>query len=158
MGQINDNVHFTQVSWNTCIPAQKSIPAYGLVHRFPVYSRQVGGSSVVDLTELAHIFAFAGKITGVQVVPIVAPDGGDRQFTVDVLLGNQGGAYATILTTPIVVSDSHANRQVLSGVLAVNPTVCSAGDSVQVVWDASGSTGTQGLGAVATIFVEEEPL
>ena len=156
MGQINDSLHVGgQLSYNTFLASKNSIAAEGVIHRFPLHYFQAAGADIVDATVNLHTFVFGGAVTGIVITASTAPDGGNKLFTVDLKKGNQGGAFASILTAPVQMDDAHANRQVITGVLSSSPTVCSAGDTLQLVVDAQGSTGSQGQGLIVTVFVLE---
>lgn len=124
------------------------------VHRFAVNYSQASGSDVVSETRIVHIVQGAGSIKAVEVVPDTAPTGGDKQFTVDVLIGNASTAYATTLTSAVTVNTSSVTRTIQAGTISGGGTVAD-GDSVQVVVTASGSTGSQGQGVNVLISIDE---
>ncbi len=73
---------------NAMIEAGAAIAASKLVHRYNARHGQKGGTDVASETMGVHTFRAAGTIVAVEVVPLVAPTGGNKQFTVDVKLGN----------------------------------------------------------------------
>lgn len=137
------------------IEASAMVAATKLVHQHAARYVQAGGSDVVAVTVPLHTFRGAGEIVAVEVVPLVAPNGGDKAFTVDVLKGNQATPFATVLTAPISVADAQGDREVVSGTLAT--TEAADGDTLEAVVAVSGTTGTQGQGFVLTVWVREEP-
>lgn len=141
---------------NVNIEGNAGIDASKVVHQFPATYRQDEGADVASKTAPVHIAAAAATVLGVKVLCVTAPTGGDKQFTVDVKKGNQSGAYATILTGVVTINSTKANREVTSGVLSGTPTL-AAGDSLQVVVTASGSTGSQGQGLLVEVILRENP-
>jgi hypothetical protein len=138
------------------IEGNAGIEATKVVHQIPCHYRQVEGADVVSQSAPVHIAAAAATVVAVKVLTVTAPNGGNKLFTVDVKKSTGGGAYATILTGVITVDDAATDRQVLSGTLSGTPTLV-AGDSLQVVIAASGSTGTQGQGVLVEVIVRENP-
>lgn len=137
------------------IEGNAGIQASKVVHQHAVRYHQAGGTDVVAATVPLHIFYGDAEILAVEVVPITAPTGGDKAFTVDVKKGNQAGAYATILSSVITINSGVANRQVVSGTLST--TTALDGDSLTVVVAVSGSTGSQGQGVVVIVWLREDP-
>ena len=140
---------------NQHIIAAAGIDATKLQHQHALKYVQDGGTNVVSATVPLHVFRATAEIVGVEVVPIVAPDGGDLQYTVDVQKGNAGSAFATILTGVVTVDDSSVDRTPQEGTLST--TSAADGDTLQVVVTASGSTGTQGQGVLVLVTVRESP-
>jgi len=159
---VNGNVSMASVSLpaaavrNANIEGNAGIEASKVVHRFPTHYRQDEGADVASKTAPVHIAAAAATVAAVKVLCVTAPTGGDKQYTVDVKKGNQAGAYATILTGVVTINSSKANREVTSGTLSGTPTL-AAGDSLQVVVTASGSTGSQGQGLLVEVILHENP-
>ena len=75
-------------------------------------------------------------------------------ITVDIKLGSQGVAFATILSGVVTIDNTKANRQVVDGTISTLTAV--AGDTLEVVVAASGSTGSQGQGLSVTVTVRED--
>lgn len=122
-------------------------------HRLCRSDVQITGADVVDRTAPIHIARAAGTIRGFRVRCDVVPNGGDKQFTVDLQKSTGGGAYATVLSAPVTLDDGNADRDTEVGTLA--STTYVAGDVFRVVWDASGTTGTQGNTAIAQADFDE---
>ncbi len=140
---------------NSDIEQDAGIEATKVIHQHAIHYDQAAGSDVVAQTRLVHTFRAAATIVAVDVVTSTAPNGGDKALTVDVKLGNESTAFATILTGVITVDDSHANREVVAGV--VNTTVAAAGDTLEIVVAVTGSTGSQGQGLCVTVWIRETP-
>lgn len=140
---------------DAAVSASAGIAATKLEHQHALTYSQAGGADVVSATVPIHIFRGAADIVAVEVVPIVAPTGGDKEFTVDVQLGNAGSAFASILSAAVEVDASSVARTIQSGSLST--TTAADGDTLQVVVTASGSTGSQGQGMIVTVWVREQP-
>ena len=140
---------------DAAIKAAANIDATKLIHQHAIRYAVAGGTTVAAVSVPVHTFRSAADIVAVEVVPITAPTGGDLAYSVDVQLGNQSTAFATILTAEIDIDSTVSDREVVSGTLS---TVAGAdGDTLQVVIATSGSTGTQGSGCLVTIWVREQP-
>lgn len=142
---------------NAAVKALAAIDATKLVHQFPLRFGQNGGADVVAATIPLHTFRGAAEIVAVEVVPLVAPTGGDKKFTVDIKKGNESTAFATILSAPIEVSVAAgiADREVAPGTPVT--TTAADGDTLEAVVAVSGSTGSQGQGFAGTVWVRENP-
>jgi hypothetical protein len=137
------------------IEAGANIAASKVIHQHALHYDQKAGTAVVAETRIIHTFKNAAEIVAVEVVPHTKPTGGDLAFTVDVQLGNASTAFATILSAPVTVNSSSANRTIQTGTIS-NDTAAD-GDSLLVVVAVTGSTGTQGQGFGLTVWVREEP-
>lgn len=156
MSVINDNVHVDgNLSCLTFTVANNGIPSVCVVHEFPVWLSQKDGIDVADLIQAVHVARKNGTLVDFEVVPIVAPTGGNKAYTVDLQKGNQAGAFATVLSAPVTVDNSKANRQVLTATLS--STSYSDGDTLRIHFATSGTTGSQGQGVIATLRVRENP-
>lgn len=122
-----------------------------VVHYFPVRYETATGTAVTAATRPVHIARASGTIVAAKAYCTVAPTSSDS-VTVDIQRGNQSTAFATILSSTIVLNSSDANRQVNDGVLST--TSYSADDEFQVVVTVSGTTG-QGLCVV--LYLAENP-
>lgn len=140
---------------NAAIAASAGIDASKVIHRHAIRYAQPSGSDVASATQLVHTFRNTATIVAVEVVTQTAPTGGDKEFTVDVKLGNQSTAFATILSAPIEVDSTVASREVKVGSLSTS--AAADGDTLQVVIAVSGSTGSQGQGVLVSVWVSEEP-
>ena len=135
---------------------EKAVPASKVIHQFAVHYAQAGGSDVVVATFPIHTCYKDGTLVAVEVTPLVAPTGGDKAFTVDVQKGNQAGAFATVLSSVVTINNTKADRQVVAGSLST--TALADGDTLEVVIAVSGTTGSQGQGALITVTIQENPV
>ena len=114
------------------------------------------GTAVATETRVVHIVRGAvGSIIAVEVVSATAPTGGDKKYTVDVKVGTQAVAFASILSAVVTIDSAIANRQIVAG--AVATPALADGSEVQVVVTASGSTGTNALDACVVVWIAEDP-
>lgn len=135
---------------------EKAVPASKVIHQYAVHYAQAGGSAVVAATFPVHTSYKDGTLVAVEVTPLVAPTGGDKAFTVDVKKGNQAGAFATVLSSVVTLDNTKADRQVLAANLTT--TALADGDTLEVIIAVSGTTGTQGLGVLVTLTIQENPV
>lgn len=137
------------------IKAAAGIEASKLEHRHKITYYQPDGTDVADATvPIAIVVGAAGTLTSVRVVSMTAPTGGDKQFTVDVKVGNQSTAYASALSAPVAVTSSESDREVKSG--TISSAALTAGDSIILVVDATGSSGSQGQGLIVVVEWNED--
>jgi hypothetical protein len=141
---------------NVSSQAAGRIQAGQVVHQFPVKTAQADGADVVSRTEQLHIALGAGTVIDFSLALTVAPSGGNKLFTVDLQKSTGGGAFASLLTSPITVDTTKTALTRIVGALAATPTYV-AGDLLRIVVVASGSTGSQGQGLIARAAVQENP-
>lgn len=117
------------------------------------------GTTVASLaSRLLHIVRGAtGTLIALRAVAITAPVGGDRKFTVDLQKSTSGGAFATVLTTPLEFSVATSAADRIAKTAVINTSGLVAGDLLQLVVTASGSTGTQGAGLLVDLLLDEKP-
>ena len=137
--------------------ANNRLEASKQVHRVdPEYS-QAPGTNVVSETKLLRLARGAGELKAFEVRPIVAPAGGDLQYTVDLQKAVDGSSSWTSLLDAVLTIDSSSADETKEGAtLAATPTY-AAGDALRIVVTVSGSTGTQGQGMVVLAAIEEQP-
>jgi len=113
-----------------------------------------GFASAVAVTdEIIHIAQGAGTIIAAYVRNEAAPTGGDKDYTVDILKAvDASGTYATILSSAIA---SPADNTVGSGTLST--TTFAQYDSFKLDINATGSTGTNGVGVTVCLILNEAP-
>lgn len=137
--------------------ANDRIDAEKLEHRVDLNHYQADGSDVVSETIPLRVCRAAGELISIEVRPITAPTGGDKQYTVDIQKAADGSAsYATMLSAAIVVDNSSVDETLQAGTLVGTPTTAD-GDCLQLVITASGSTGSQGQGFIVTAVYQEDP-
>lgn len=140
---------------SAAVNASEPIVASKLYHRYKPRHSQATGSSVAAATENVFIATADCVVNNVRVFVETAPIG-VKTFTVDVKKSTAGGAFASILSSVVTVNSSTTNRSVTVGTLSGTPTLIAT-DVLQVVVAVTGSSGTQALGMVAQIEIDEEP-
>ena len=108
------------------------------------------GTAVVAETVPLHIADGDGDFLKLQVALVTPPTGADT-VTLDVQKGNTASAFATVLTTPLVLSNTATARTVYEAVIATADYV--AGDVFELLVTVSGTT-AQGLIVIGN-FVED---
>jgi len=157
MGQLNDlTVRNLVVVGSSSLPAGSvtaaniaagaNMETSKLVHRHVLNFQQAEGASMADAT----VPIFIARATTLTIVAIeIAVTGaaavGDSTVTVDLKLGNAGGAFTTALSGVITIDNATALRTPVAGTLIT--TSGADGNILQLVIDATVGTGTlpQGL-------------
>ena len=125
-----------------------------LQHRAHSTHRQKTGTDVVTQTEIVHI-AYRGEVVlAVQITVDVKQTAGDKTVTVDVKKSTAGGAFATILTGVFTISTASTSKTTYNATLSGTPTLI-AGDLLEVVATAAGSTGDQAQGLHVDVVTAE---
>ena len=145
---------------NSCITdinvaSNAAIGATKLEHQYPLHHVQATGTAVVSRSENLHVVrGTTGLLIGVEAMVDTAPTGADRTISINVLKGSQSTGFATLLTTPLVINNTHVARQVLAASLAAVLTLAD-GDTIRVEVTVAGAAGAQGQGLNVTVFVRE---
>jgi hypothetical protein len=110
-------------------------------------------TSLAALTKLLHIVRGAsGTLVSVEVAVTVAA-GGDRAATVDLQKSTGAGAFATVLSAPIAVTNGLAVRTATAG--TISSASLTDGDILQAVVAVSGTTGAYHQGLILTLTYDE---
>lgn len=127
------------------------------VHRHALRHGIADGTTVASQTQVLFTARAAATLVSVKARCTTAPDGGDRQFTIDVQKAADGSAsWSTLLSAVITFADADSDDDTKSATLIGSPNL-AADESLRVVITASGSSGTQGAGASVTIELDEQP-
>ena len=141
---------------NASITSNAGIEASKVVHKFPLRYGQVGGTAVVDATQLLHIVSGAtATINSIEATIETPADDASRTIDVDLLVGNAGSGYSTVLSAPIAFANTDAARTVKAGTISSAALV--DGDSLKLSVDVDGGSGNQAQGIVVTVFISEQP-
>jgi hypothetical protein len=140
---------------NATIAGAAGIEATKVVHQFPLHIQQSPGSAVVSATTLLHILRAIGSVVSFEASTTTAATGGDRTVSIDLQKSTGGGAFATILSSPISLTNATTARTVVSGTVS-NPSLVD-GDLLQVVVTVAGAAGSQAQGLLVTVTLREEP-
>lgn len=120
---------------------------------FPLRHTQTG--TVVAASEIVHVAHGDGALLSVEAVVSTVATGADRTVTVDVQKSTAGGAFATLLTTTIVLDDDSVVRVPEAGVVSGTPTFID-GDILSIIVTVAGSAGAQAAGLCVTAMVYEK--
>ena len=138
------------------IPGGQVLDAEDLEHQYVIPYSQADGSDIVAAIMPVHIVHGAtATIKAVKVLCLDAPEGGDKEFTVDLKVANVGTpAPATVLSAVVDYAAETPDCTPLPGTIA-SPSLV-AGDALLVVVAVSGSTGNQGQGLIVIVVLEED--
>jgi hypothetical protein len=100
-----------------------------------------------------HVFGQTAEIQDFSAVVDTVPTS-SAQVSIDLQRSTLGGAYATVLSTPIVISASSTNRVAIAAAIASPDLV--TGDMLRYVVTISGS-GTQAVGLLVSSHIVEDP-
>lgn len=138
------------------VKAGANVAASKLEHQHVLTHKQAAGAAVVSVTENLYVVrGITGLLVGVDAMVDTAPTGADRTITIDVQKGNQATAFATLLSSTIVINNTHVARQVIAAGLVASPTLAD-GDTIRVVVTVAGAAGAQGQGLNVSISVREK--
>jgi len=144
---------------NAAVAANADIAATKLNHMLVPSHTQNCGTDVVSASEPIHVAYGDGTIVAFWVTPDTVPTtvsaACDKQYVVDLQRSTAQGSFASILTSTITIDDSDADKTRYAATLSATTYVTT--DIFRVMVTASGSTGNQGQGLVASLVLYEEP-
>ncbi len=126
-------------------------------HELTVEMRFDDSTDITALSQCVHIARAAGTVTAVEITPNVAPTGGNKKWTVDVLRSTGAAAFATILTAAKDIDNATSDRTPVVASLDSTKTDYVDSDILQIVVTVTGSTGSQGQGGVVKVWLDEGP-
>lgn len=134
-----------------------AIAASKLQHQHPI-SVQIAddATAVAAGDQLLHICRSTGEFYDLRAAVVTVATGADRTVTIDVHKSTGGGAFATILTTTIVLDDDSTALTPVAAVVDATKSALVAGDILKLVWTVAGSAGNQAIGCVATANIIED--
>lgn len=121
------------------------------VHRHEIDFRQ---GTIADATAVIHQFRAAGSLIAIEATCGTSPSG-DREVSIDLLIGNAKDEIHSVLVSPIVFDADHDDCEICRAPIA--EADCELNDVLVVVIDLSGSSGTVPTDLVVTITWEENP-
>jgi hypothetical protein len=143
---------------DTEIAAAAGIQASKLV-RHESHNRQLfaEGTTITALaSELLHIVRGAtGTVVAFEAIITTQATGGDRTVTVDLQKSTGGGAFATILTTTVNITNATVIRTPVAAVIGAGGALVD-GDILRAVVSVAGSAGAQAAGLLITLTFEEK--
>lgn len=129
------------------IQGNAGIQASKLQQQHAIRYSQKAGTAVVSETTVIHLARAAGDVIAVEALCVTPPTSSDT-ITIDLQDSTGGGAYATILTAPLVLNSSTVARTIVSASVAT--AAYADNDSLELIITASG-TSCQGLAIVVTV-------
>jgi hypothetical protein len=138
------------------VPAGANINANKLQHHEEISVQLFApGTTIVNVTQLLHINrSTTATVIDVRAAITTQATGGDRTVTVDVQKATGGGAFATIMSSTVNITNSTAiNTSVDGSVGAAGALV--AGDVLQIVVTVAGAAGAQAKGLVVSATIQE---
>ncbi len=141
---------------NAAISATAAIAATKVESSFGVTAELAESSTnVAAVTKLVHIVrGVTGEIVGFEVA-IMAAMTTDRTLTVDLQKSTAGGAFATVLSSAISLTDATVVRTATAG--TINSADLVDGDILEMIVALGGSSGTFAQGLVGTVILREDP-
>ncbi len=141
---------------DTHIAASAGLSASKLQHQHALHYAQADGSDVVSVIVPVYLCrGVTATIIDIEVSCIDSPSGGDKKFTVDLKIADEGTpAPATVLSAVIDYANGTGDCEVLVGTISSVGLV--AGDMLILEITVSGSTGAQGQGVVVSVNVRED--
>lgn len=100
--------------------------------------------------------AETSEIVDFDVAVFTAATSGDRTVTIDVHKSTGGAAFASIMSSTILLEDTNAARVPVSGVISDVDLI--EGDILAAVITLGGSSGSYPLGLLASLTVRDRPV
>jgi len=138
------------------IESNAGIDTEKVIHRHALRYNQAPGTAVVAATADLHILQADGETLSLEAAITGAiATGGDRTVTIDLLRSTGAGAFATVLSAPIVLDNTSVLRTPESATIAT-PTLVD-GDILRLTVAVAGAAGNQAEGLVVTLTINEDP-
>ncbi len=137
---------------DTHIAPNAGIAASKLYHERSFEYTQITGTAIVAYTGDFHIVQGATgqfKSLSAAFTGVIASDV-SRTVTVDVQKSTAGGAFATIMTSPVVINTSSTIRVAQSGVVNATSGALVLGDILRLVVTVAGGSGSQAQGLICS--------
>jgi len=114
------------------------------------------GTVVAATQYLRAIFGTTGLVVALKaaIVETIAT-GADRTVTIDLLKSTGAGAFASILTAPLVLNNASTLRTLTNATFSAAGLV--AGDILKLTVAVAGAAGAQALGLVVSVTLREDP-
>jgi hypothetical protein len=141
---------------NTAVQSGAGIEATKVVHQFPITYEQVAGTAVVAASTVVHIARATGTIVSFEgVIHGAIATGGDRTITIDLLKSTGAAAFASVLSSTLVLDNTNVLRTLEAA--SINTTSYIDGDLLQITVAVAGAAGNQGQGMTLTLTLRENP-
>src|SRR5262245_55660279 len=113
-------------------------------------------TTITALTQwLKFVKGTTATLFAISAAIAVQATGADRTVDIDLQRSTAGGAFATVLTATIHITNATVIRTAVTGsFIAVSPVV---GDIFQAVVTVAGAAGAQAQGLLLTLVMDEKP-
>lgn len=142
---------------NNDIVASAGLAANKLVHqKTAAVELAEAATAVVAIDKLLLIASASGTLQAFEAAIVVQATGADRTVTVDLHRSTAGGAFATVLSTTVDITNSTTILVPVAGVIST--TTVADGDIYKIVCTVAGSAGAQAKGLIAHLVYDENPI
>ena len=136
------------------VASNASIAAGKVIHVISKTYQQNTTAAVVADNQYCHIIHGATcTVAGLSAAVDTVATGSDRTVTIDLQRSTAGGAFASILGTPLVLNNSNVARTPVTAALAVTTLVQN--DLLKWVITVAGVLGNQAIGLVVDLTLYE---
>jgi len=137
------------------IAANAAIQATKLVHQFPLSYQQTPGTAIVAATYLLYIPRAAGSLVSLDAAITTQATGADRTVSIDLQKSTGAGAFASVLTAPIGITNTTPIRTVQAATIASAAYIDN--DLFELLVAVAGAAGAQAQGLLVTATFRENP-
>lgn len=125
-------------------------------HRIGTHYAQAGGTAIVAATvDCGVVYGATGSLVSLRAALTGSVTAGDYTVTIDLHRSTGGGAFATVLSSTIVLDSSSVIR--VAEAAAFSSTAILTGDLLRLVVTVAGTTGSQSQGLVVQLLRDEKP-
>jgi len=142
---------------NSAVKAAAAIAASKLEHQWNHFEEvYVEGTTIVALaSRMIHtVTGVTGEVVAIEGWITTQATGADRTVTVDLEKSTAGGAFATILSTTVDITNSTTIRTAVAGILSDGNLV--VGDMLRLVVTVAGSASAQAAGLFVSVVLRED--
>lgn len=166
MPTINEHWHFKKLSAAQFTAPENSIGNNAVNAGDPLDADKVqhnrslnvelaeGAAAIVAINKLLFVARSDCTILEFTGTIVVQATGGDRTVSIDLQKSTGGGAFATICTTPVQITNATTILVPVAAVLASATLV--AGDLLRAVVTVAGAAGNQAKGLLINLSIDED--
>ncbi len=142
---------------NKDIGANAGIAAQKTLHQKTISVELAeAATEVAAIDKLISTHNATGTLQAIEGTIVVQATGADRTVTVDLHRSTGGGAFATVLSTTIDITDSTTILVPTAGVIST--AAVADGDVYKLVCTVAGVASAQAKGLVVTLIFDENPI
>ncbi len=116
------------------------------------------GTAVAAITKLLTSTVSTGTLRAFEGTIVVQATGADRTVTVELLKSTGGGAFATVLSTTVDITDSTTILVPTAATIDSSKLTVADGDIFEITVVVAGAASAQAKGLVATLVFDEDPI